>query len=85
MEWCGGDFDPEQCDKSEVNAAPAKLRNRKRKSKASSSSGAIGIAAGCTDDNNWFKPQAVVYAKDCPSWDTTTEEVPNFDATPAAA
>ena len=39
-----------------------------------------GVAVGCTNDNNWFKPQAVVYAKDCPSWDTTSDEVPNFDA-----
>ena len=42
----------------------------------------INIAVGCVDDNNWFAPGRVVYAKDRPNWDVTSTEVPNFDRMP---
>jgi hypothetical protein len=47
--------------------------------------GVIGITAGCVDDNSWFETQAVVYAAQRPSWDVTSEDVPNFDAMPPPA
>ena len=40
------------------------------------------VSVGCVDDNNWFVPGRVVYAKDRPRWDVTTTEVPNFDRMP---
>ncbi|HEX3990705.1 MAG TPA: GFA family protein [Acetobacteraceae bacterium] len=42
----------------------------------------INIAVGCVDDNNWFVPGRVVYAKDRPIWDATTGDAPNFDRMP---
>ena len=47
--------------------------------------GLVGLAVGCTDDNNWFKPAAIVYAKDRPAWDMTSTDIPNFDAMPPPA
>jgi hypothetical protein len=44
--------------------------------------GILNISVGCLDDNEWFSPQRVVYAKDRPSWDATSTEVPNFDRMP---
>lgn len=44
--------------------------------------GIVGIAVGCVDDNDWFEPQAVVYAAKRPAWDATSTQVPNFDAMP---
>ena len=44
--------------------------------------GMVGIAVGCVDDNNWFKPGAIVYAKDRPVWDQTVGDIPNFEAMP---
>jgi len=47
--------------------------------------GLIGIAVGCVDDNSWFKPAAIVYAKDRPNWDETSTDIPNFDTMPPPA
>jgi hypothetical protein len=44
--------------------------------------GVIGIAVGCADDNAWFAPQAVVYAKRCEAWDDIPLDIPKFDAMP---
>ncbi len=44
--------------------------------------GIIGVSVGALDDNSWFRAQAVVYAKDRPSWDVTPTDVPNFDTMP---
>jgi hypothetical protein len=44
--------------------------------------GILNFAVGCIDDNNWFKPDRVVYAKDRPAWDVTSTAVPNFDRMP---
>ena len=44
--------------------------------------GILNISAGCIDDNSWFVPGRVVYAKDRPAWDVTSTEVPNFDRMP---
>jgi hypothetical protein len=42
----------------------------------------VVISVGCVDDNDWFAPGRVVYAKDRPRWDVTTTDVPNFDRMP---
>ena len=47
--------------------------------------GLVGLSVGCTDDNNWFKPAAIVYAKDRPAWDRTSTEIPNFETMPPPA
>ena len=47
--------------------------------------GIIGIAIGSMDDNDWFRPQAIVYAKHRPAWDNTSQDVPNFEAMPPPA
>jgi len=44
--------------------------------------GLIGISVGCVDDNSWFEPAAIVYAKDRPNWDQTSTEIPNFETMP---
>lgn len=44
--------------------------------------GLMAVAVGCTDDNSWFKPGGIVYAKDRPAWDVTSTDVPNFDMMP---
>jgi len=44
--------------------------------------GVVNISVGCMDDNSWFSPQVVVYAKDRPLWDQTTTSVPNFERMP---
>jgi hypothetical protein len=44
--------------------------------------GIVNISVGCVDDNNWFAPDRIVYAKDRPRWDVTSTEVPNFDRMP---
>jgi hypothetical protein len=44
--------------------------------------GLVGLSVGCVDDNNWFKPAAIVYAKDRPAWDKTSTDIPNFDMMP---
>lgn len=48
----------------------------------SARAGLIGISVGCADDNSWFKPAAIVYAKDRPAWDQTSTDIPNFDTMP---
>ncbi len=48
----------------------------------SAAPGIVNISVGCLDDNDWFRPQRVVYAKDRPSWDVTPTDVPNFDRMP---
>jgi len=45
----------------------------------------VNISVGCVDDNNWYSPQMVVYAKDRPMWDVTSKNIPNFDRMPPAA
>jgi hypothetical protein len=45
----------------------------------------VNISAGCMDDSAWFSPRAVVYAKDRPVWDKTSEAVPNFERMPPPA
>jgi len=45
----------------------------------------VNIAVGCVDDNNWFVPGRVVYAKDRPVWDVTSTQVPNFERMPPPA
>lgn len=47
--------------------------------------GLIAVAVGSVDDNAWFQPQRVVYAKDRPDWDSTSTDIPNFDKMPPAA
>lgn len=42
----------------------------------------INVAVGCLDDNSWFSPQRVVYAKDRPRWDVTSTDIPNFERMP---
>ena len=42
----------------------------------------INVAVGCVDDNSWFAPGRVVYAKDRPVWDATSTDVPNFERMP---
>ncbi len=42
------------------------------------------VAVGCMDDNAWFSPHVVVYAKDRPTWDTTSKDIPNFERMPPA-
>lgn len=44
--------------------------------------GIVGIAVGCLDDNDWFSPQAVVYARQRAPWDKTPEDIPNFETMP---
>ncbi len=44
--------------------------------------GLVNVTVGCMDDNSWFSPQMVVYAKDRPAWDTTSKDVPNFERMP---
>jgi hypothetical protein len=44
--------------------------------------GLVNIAVGCLDDHSWFSPQVVVYAKDRPNWDVTSEDIPNFERMP---
>ena len=44
--------------------------------------GILNIAVGCVDDNSWFVPGRVVYAKDRPVWDSTPLDVPNFERMP---
>jgi hypothetical protein len=48
----------------------------------SSYPGMINIAVGCLDDNTWFSPGRIVYAKDRPSWDVTSKDIPNYDRMP---
>ena len=47
--------------------------------------GMVNISVGCVNDNNWYSPQMVVYAKDRPIWDVTSKEIPNFERMPTAA
>ena len=44
--------------------------------------GIVGVAVGCADNNDWYKPAAVVYCSERPSWDITDTDVPNFDQMP---
>jgi hypothetical protein len=32
----------------------------------------VNVSVGCMDDNSWFSPRVVVYAKDRAPWDHTT-------------
>jgi hypothetical protein len=47
--------------------------------------GMINVTAGAMDDNGWFAPQRVLYTKERPTWDMTTEDVPNYDGMPPPA
>jgi hypothetical protein len=44
--------------------------------------GMIGIPVGGADNSDWFKPAAVVYTSGRPSWDSTPEDIPNFEKMP---
>lgn len=46
--------------------------------------GVIAIPVGIFEDRSWFNPQAVVYCRNRDAWDTTSKDVPNFDAMPSA-
>jgi hypothetical protein len=48
----------------------------------SAAPGILNLSVGCIDDNDWFRTQRVVYAKDRPSWDVTPTDVPNFERMP---
>lgn len=45
----------------------------------------IGVSAGTMDNHAWFKPDAVLYTKDQPVWDITTDDAPRFEAMPTKA
>jgi hypothetical protein len=47
--------------------------------------GLVNIAVGCVDDNAWFAPDRIVYAKDRPRWDITATDMPNFERMPPPA
>jgi hypothetical protein len=44
--------------------------------------GFVGIAVGAVEDNDWFKPQRVVYVGRKPAWDVTANDIPNFEMMP---
>ncbi len=46
--------------------------------------GMVVVPVGCLEDTSWFKPGAVVYTRDRPPWDITTDQVPNFETMPPA-
>ncbi len=46
--------------------------------------GMINVTAGSVDDNSWFAPQRVLFTKERPAWDITTDEVPNYTEMPPA-
>ena len=46
--------------------------------------GVFGFPVGCMDNKDWFVPQFVLYTKNRSGWDTTPQDVPNFDAMPVA-
>jgi hypothetical protein len=45
--------------------------------------GKIVMAVGAFDDSSWFAPEVVLFTKRRPSWDLTTDGVPNFEAGPS--
>ncbi len=47
--------------------------------------GLRNVAAGAMDDSTWFAPQRVLYTKQRPTWDMTTEDVPAYDGMPPPA
>ncbi len=53
-------------------------------SENSNNNGFIGITVGTFDNNDWFKPQFIVYNKSKPKWDCMDENIPTFDAMPPA-
>jgi len=48
----------------------------------SARAGVVGIMVGSADAHDWFEPGGVVYCKDRPNWDSTSTDIPNFDAMP---
>ena len=44
--------------------------------------GVVNVSVGCMDDNSWFTPGVVVYAKDRAPWDQTSTTVPNYERMP---
>ena len=42
----------------------------------------MSVAVGCIDDHSWFKPQAIVYNKRKPIWDSMDANLPVFDEMP---
>jgi hypothetical protein len=42
----------------------------------------LNVHAGAFADNRWFDPQFVLFKKDQPVWDITTEDVPYYDGMP---
>ncbi|MDA8012284.1 MAG: GFA family protein [Gammaproteobacteria bacterium] len=47
--------------------------------------GIVTLPAGCFENSDWFAPQIVVYTRNRPAWDLTTNEVPNFEEMPPPA
>jgi len=50
--------------------------------KNSAREGIIAVTAGSIDDNSWFDAEFVLYCQDRPTWDHTSEDVPNHDTMP---
>lgn len=44
--------------------------------------GLMGVAAGCLDDNSWFKANAIVFNKSKPIWDKMDDSIPTFEEMP---
>lgn len=44
--------------------------------------GMMILPVGLFNDSDWFKPQAILYAKRQPAWDMTSAEVPRFEGMP---
>lgn len=47
--------------------------------------GMVIVPVGVLEDSSWFSPEAVLYTRSRPTWDITTDEVPNFEAMPPPA
>jgi hypothetical protein len=47
--------------------------------------GMVIVPVGTLSDSSWFVPQAVLYTRNRPVWDITTDSVPNFEAMLPAA
>ena len=42
--------------------------------------GVLAVTVGCLDNSDWFAPEAVIYARNRAGWDTTSVDIPNFEA-----
>ena len=57
----------------------SRLFNRNSAQRASSSRAG---AVGSIENSEWFEPGAVVYSRSRARWDSTPEDIPNFDTMP---